>query len=380
MRSRIRSLATAVLALAVSAAPAAGQASTRIVSNACAGVPHCVEVTPFVATVTDFRESAASYYRLLTVTVRFQNKTDRPLVLGYVNGSGVGTDDRGNRYEAQNGSLRGLGIIQGRTFDGRFTLGPGESSDARLELSFRPGNAVLGTRYVLELAVREIEPLERNQWQLGREHALQYSGLGEVVAQAAPAAAPAGTAAPTPTPAPGPVSPPAPKAPPVDPCAEKARCYAAGPFTAQVTRVAESKVTYYHVLTVTVKFTNLTSERLLLAYQAGSAIAVDDQGNRLPGSRSANQVRGMGIAQGTRVDPSFALNPGQSRDATFEMNFRPGRAVIGTSYAFDLAVVQLEALPRNQLRTVREFAVGFTDLTPGGGNAVEGLLNKIRKP
>jgi len=348
------------LLLALGAAPvAAGQ------TGPCAEVPHCVEVTSFVATVTDFRESATTYDQVLSITVRFRNKLNRPLTLGYVQGSGLGTDDQGNRYLAVAQSLRGIGAIAGNTFDPKFVLQPGETSDARLEFTFRKGNAILGTRYVIELAVREIDPLQGNQWRLGREHSLQFSGFGApAVAAATPAAgAPAAAVEPL-----------------ADPCEGVERCYAAGPFVAELTRVAESKTTYDHLLTFTMRIRNLSNQPLVLAYSARTAVALDDRGNRY-GPTSANHVRGMGVSQGTQADPSFTLRPGEAREATFQLTFRVGRNVLGTSYTFDLALEQLEMLPRNQMRTQREFAVGFRDLTMSGPNAAsaaKGVLDVLR--
>ncbi len=339
-------------------------------ADPCEGVTHCTSTSAFVATLTDFRESTASYYRMLGVTVRFQNRTDRPLTLAYVAGSGLGTDDQGNRYEAQPQSLRGLGEVRGNTFDAKFTLRPGEAADARMELAFRPGNAIVGTRFVLEMAVREIDPLPGDQWRLGREHSLQWEGLGAPVVAVAPEA---------PMPA-APTSSATPPEPPADPCAEKTRCYATGPFLAEVTRFSDSKVSYYHVLTYTVRFRNLSTEPLVLAYAGGTAVALDDQGNRY-GPSGSNHLKGMGISQGRRADPSFRLKPGEARDATFQMAFRPGRAVLGTVYTFDFAVEELEILPRNQIRTAREYTVGFRDLTlsgPSPASAAKGVLDALR--
>jgi hypothetical protein len=341
-------------------APAGAQAQA-----ACQDQPHCAETSRFVATVTDFRESTSGYDRVVSVTLRIRNTSPRPLTLGYVQNSGLVTDDQGNRYQARDASLRGLGVVSGNTFDAKFTLPPGEFGDGRLEFAFRPGNAILGTRYVLELAVREIDPLQGNQWRLGREHALQYRGFGapEPVAAAAPAPAPA-----------------APAPEPTNPCEGRDRCYAAGPFMAEVTRVDESKASYYQILTISVRFRNLGGSPLVLAYASGTALAVDDQGNRY-GPAASNHVRGIGLTSRGRADPSFSLRPGESREATFQMAFRPGRAVIGTVYAFDFAVEELELLPRSQIRTVREYTLGYRDLTasgPGAGAAARGVLDALR--
>lgn len=340
---------------------------TAQTTDPCAGLARCYSTSSFAATLTDFRESKVSYYRIISITMQITNTLNRPLVLGYVAGSALATDDQGNRYEMSQGSLRGLGEVRSNNFDPKFTLRPGESADARLELSFRPGNTILGTQFALELALREIDPLPGNQFRLGREHSLQYRGLGE-----APAVAAAPTVAPTPQADPL-------AAIPIDPCGDKQRCYATGPFMAEITSFTDSKASYYHYLNFTVRFRNLSAEPVVLAYAAGSAVAQDDQGNRY--QASANFPKGIGVSQSNRADPSFRLRPGESREATFQMIIRPGKAVLGTSYTVDFAVAQLEVLPRNQIRTQREFTVGFRDVTlagPGPAKAAKGLLDALR--
>lgn len=364
----VRHLLVALLS-AATAGDAAGQAS-----SACSGQAHCVEVPSFVATVTDFRESRTAHAMVLSVTVRFQNRTGRPLVLGYVQGSALGIDDQGNRFTPVSGSLRGLGEVTGSRFDPKFVLQPGETGDGRIELTWRPGNAIVGTRFAVEMAVREIDPVAGNQWRLGREHALQFRDFTSAAAPAPASAAPVSAAV-----------------PPVltDYCENRAACYAAGPFVAEVSRIAESRQNhnsyFYHSLTFTLRFRNVTNQPLVLAYGHRSASAVDDQGNRYGPTADANHVRGMGISRGNSADASFALRPGETREATFEVRFqaRP-QHVLGTSYSFDLAVEQLEVLPRNQLRTMREFAVGYRDLTVGTPAAspvdpARRLLDAIRR-
>lgn len=340
--------------------------------EACKASAHCQEVTGMTTTIADFRESSTAYDQVISVTFRFKNTSDRSLVIGYVTGSGLVVDDQGNRYNHNPRSLRGIGEVSGNSFDPKFSLRPGESSDARMEFVFRKGNAIIGTSYVVELAVREIDPVAGGQWRLGREHALQFRGLGH---NAIAAAASAETVSAEPS-APS-ASDPQPVSPPVDHCAGKSRCYAAGPFVAEVTRFSESKTAYDHLLNYTVRFQNTGTVPLVLAYVAGSAVALDDQGNRyLPTSR--DHIKGMGITQANRADPSFALRPGESRDATFQLYFRVGRAILGTSYTIDFAVEELEILPRSQIRTVREYTLGFRDLTAAAPSAARGLLDALR--
>ena len=147
-------------------------------ASMCGGNPHCAEVSSFVATVTDLHQSVidGGGTRVVSVTVRFRNRTAGPLALGYVSGSGVVTDDRGNRYTPYN--VRGLGVIGSEPGDPKFVLRAGESADARFEFMWNTGGALFGTRFVVDLAVREIESLAANQWRPGQEHVLHFSGFG----------------------------------------------------------------------------------------------------------------------------------------------------------------------------------------------------------
>ncbi len=214
-----KSLLAAAAALVVNSLPASAVAQTT--QNPCAGYTACSEVTTFSATVTDFRTSAVSYYKVVSATVRFKNKTNRPLILGYVGGSGISTDDQGHRYEVTSANgVRGIGWITGNTFDSKFTIPPGEFADARIEMSWRPASRadIFGTSWVMEFAIREIDPVAATQYRLGREHALQFRGfrdgwaptMATVAAVPAPSPATPGVPVATPTPAPTPAPAPAP--------------------------------------------------------------------------------------------------------------------------------------------------------------------------
>jgi hypothetical protein len=350
-------------ALALTAKAAAAQGASP-----CAGRRECVAVASFVATVTDFRPSTQGRTRMLAVTVRFENRTDHVLRLAYVVGSGLATDDQGNRYQVYPAeAVRGIGLVTTNSFDPKFELQPGEASDARFEFAWQPGNEIIGTRYDVALAVREIVPVGAQQLRLGREHALQWRGFGAPVVAAAPVAPPLATpVANAPAAAPVPAG---------DPCAGAARCYGAGPFTAQVTDVAGSRVgnAGHHVLRFTVRFRNLTAQPLVLAYKGASNAATDELGNRYywgrPGTYDGS-AKGIGIAQGRTVDPQFALGAGEARDAQFEViRYNPGRTALGSTFAYDLTLSQLELLNGGQVRVVRDYAVGFRDVKEGAVSA-----------
>jgi hypothetical protein len=351
---------------------------------ACLRGDACVRVATFDAAVTDFRISpAAQGGRLITATVQFLNRTDRPLTIGYVDGSGVSIDDQGNRYVVYgNGSVRGIGEIRGNGFDPKFTLRPGETSDARFELLFRPStrDQILGTSYDLDLTVRLIEPLAGGQFRLGREHSLHFRGFGTggttaagVTDAAGAAVASAGMTAPAP----------APQALPgeVDHCAGRSRCYSAGTFVAEVGQLTAGVEGRHHVLRSTIRFRNMSSQPIILAYKPSTNGATDNLGNRYYYGRAGtydNSVQGMGKVERGNADAQFVLSPGQSRDARVSViRFEVWNKQLGTSFTEDMGVVLLEPLPSGQIRAGREYAMSFRDLTVGAGDDAHAAGNAV---
>ncbi|MGC4051778.1 MAG: hypothetical protein QM757_20730 [Paludibaculum sp.] len=346
----------------------------------CGGRNACAEVTPFLATINDFRTSTSGRYKVLTTSIRFQNKTNRPLILGYVSGSGVAIDDQGNRYGAS--TIRGIGEISGRNADSKFVLQPGEASDGRFELIWEPTRGVVfGLSFELELTVREIVPLPGNQIRLGTEHALHFKALTNNTSfngqgQAAPPMGQPPAVAPAPAGVPQPAAPPAVAAPPApvaDACAGLQRCYNAGPFIAEVKSVIPSNESRYHVVRLNVRIRNVSGEPIILGYKAGTSSVIDNLGQRYYWGRAGTydtSVTGIGIVQGNKADPQFVLNPGQSRDATFRLfrNQAPNGGV-GNAYNFDVALEQLAVLQSQQIQTVREYSLNFPNLPLAGMGA-----------
>ncbi len=154
-------------------------------TGACGGQPLCVETSDFTATVTSFRTSQVGSSRIINVSVRFQNRTGQPLVLGYAANSGITTDERGNRYIVYGGNgFRGIGLIYGNTFDPRLTLRPAGSGDAQFEMHLQvlPQNA--GQTFTVDLTVDEINTTG-NPPTLGGEFPLHFEGLANGVSQGA---------------------------------------------------------------------------------------------------------------------------------------------------------------------------------------------------
>ena len=191
IRSLFRSLGflTILLALAafsaaqVSQPQMAAPASMPAQNSFCGNQPFCYEANDLAATITDFRTSTSGYYKVIDVIVRFQSKTNRPLILAYVAGSGTALDDRGNRYGVGGGNaLRGIGqSYGGNNFDPKFSIPPGGFGDAQFELIWAPGQTVYGLTFELNLTIDEINTVEGNQHTLGGEFPLHYRGLSNGV-------------------------------------------------------------------------------------------------------------------------------------------------------------------------------------------------------
>jgi hypothetical protein len=161
------------------AAPAAEQQSTG-----CGAQPYCFDTPHFAATVTSFRTSTVNGYKLIDASIRFLNKTDRPLILGYVSASGFATDDRGNRSAVggPNG-YRGIGLVIGNNFDPKLIVRPAGWGEAQFELVLQGSPQIVGFHYVLDITVAEIKTLEGNQHLLDGEFPLHFEGLANGVSQ-----------------------------------------------------------------------------------------------------------------------------------------------------------------------------------------------------
>ena len=167
---RLALAAGALLAVTGPAGSVAGQA------GGCVRQPGCIEVPSFVATVTGFRPAAQGSARTLTLTLQFRNKSPRPLVLGYLENSGVATDDRGNRYAIASGDLGGIGVVSNNSFDPRFVLQPGETGEVNLQFVSGQADGTTGTSWNIEIGIREIDRLSEKQYRLGKAHLLQFRG------------------------------------------------------------------------------------------------------------------------------------------------------------------------------------------------------------
>ncbi|HEU0140232.1 MAG TPA: hypothetical protein VFQ79_10990, partial [Bryobacteraceae bacterium] len=92
---------------------------------------------------------------------------------------------------------------------------------------------------------------------------------------------------------------------------------------------------------------------------------------------------GMWVTTGRNADPQFVLAPGEFRNAAFQVYRRNSGNPTGLSYTFDVSLEQLEILPSQQIRSVRQFSLNFPDLTVsgmrGGAQPAENLNDAGKK-
>ena len=366
MSQQARLVACAGLVLVAGTVNAAAPAGAA--TKACTGARYCDESSSLALVVTDVRTSNQQGARYVTLNISFRNKTSRPLVLAYERGSTLVIDDQGNRYGLH--SARGIPeVSRGSAVDTSFVLQPGEASDGRFEFAWS-GSTIAGTVFGMDLAVRELNLLPGNQVRLGKEHAMSFKRLqpgaagGGAAAVTAPAIGSATQSATSPPPPAG------------DPCNGAGTCYAAGPFVAEVLRVTTSRPSNGPVNAeirqrVEVRFRNVSAKTIILAHNPDHATVIDNIGNRYWYWDAKANVTGIGFVWGSTIDPSFALRPGESRNAVFEQRFvyDSRQKTVGNSYTFDIQIDEIEILPSQQMRIVRKNAVGFRDLTSRGGAA-----------
>ena len=184
MRNFVCQILLFLVALTISI-PATAQAP----ASPCGAQPFCVDTADFVAVITSFRTSLTnSNVKVIDTTIRFQNKTNQPLILGYAINSGMATDDRGNRLVvAGPNGYRGIGAVAGTNFEPKFMIRPGSYGDAQFELLAQGWPKLVGFTHNLDITVNEINSFEGNQHTIGGEFPLHFQGLANGSAGSPPA-------------------------------------------------------------------------------------------------------------------------------------------------------------------------------------------------
>lgn len=149
------------------------------------------------------------------------------------------------------------------------------------------------------------------------------------------------------------------------------QCFNAGPFAAAVTQMTMSQQGGWHVVRMNIQFHNATDQPLIIAYREGSMVMVDNLGNTyIPAGGYPGAVQGIGIDRGSQTDSQFTLAPGQTGNAMFAVaRGRGNQSAIGSSYAYNFTIDELQPQNGAEAIAVRQYNVNFPDLSPGVNSA-----------
>ena len=370
-----RLIASLLSPLSLCAALALAAAAPAAHADACGGVPTCRDLGPFTASVVKVnvtRQDRTTAYQGVRTTVRFTNVSRQPIVLGYRDHTSSVTDNNGLAYRWSS-KAEGIGVVGRGTADAQFRLAPGESREAAFEgvLQYSMRRQVAGNVFSHDITIVQLAPVSAQQVREVRDHVVSFSNLTASNGYAASATAPVRDAGPAPTQEPF-------AAPPTRPtaagrsggdCPTTGACQATGPLVANVVRVNVTRsgnVTAYQTVRATVRFTNASDEPLILAYRQGSGAVSDETGRPY---RWGFKAYGIGVVERNGADPQFRLAPGESREAAFEatQQYDVRAAHPGNVFTMDMTMAQLAVVGAGQVRTLHDYALGFSNLRGSAG-------------
>src|SRR5215475_150555 len=152
-------------------------------------------------------------------------------------------------------------------------------------------------------------------------------------------------------------------------CGNQPLCYDTPDFAVAVVDFRMSLTNGMKVMDATLRFVNKSAQPLILGYLDGSAVALDDQGNRY-GTYHNQGLAGIGLVYGNSMDPKFTIQPGGAGDARFELYWRPGaQDPIGSTFEFDATVREINMLVGGQHTLGGEFPLRFQGLANGMNGA-----------
>ena len=118
-----------------------------------------------------------------------KNQTAQPLVLAYKAGTNAAVDEQGNAFSwgrpgTHDGSVLGIGMIEGARIDPQFQIAPGATRDAQIVAQplrrDEAGREELHPRH----GAGRAELVPGGQWQKVREYAVHLPGAGSAVVPA----------------------------------------------------------------------------------------------------------------------------------------------------------------------------------------------------
>jgi hypothetical protein len=124
------------------ATTAAAPAAPAAAKDNCGGSNRCFDAGTFVADVMQVSATAmtpGARHHSVASHVRFRNVSDKPIILAYRSASSAALDNFGNGFTwgrpgTHDTSVKGIGMITGRSVDTQFSLSPGQSRNATFSI------------------------------------------------------------------------------------------------------------------------------------------------------------------------------------------------------------------------------------------------------
>ena len=170
------------LAVGVSASHATEPA---VAKDPCNGVPRCFNAGTFTAEVMQVSATAmtpGARHHSVSFNIRFRNLTDKPMILAYRSGSSSALDNFGNGFTwgrpgTHDTSVKGIGMVAGRSVDTQFSLAPGQSRNATFGLIRFNAKPPIGDAWNYDVVVEEIEILPGQVVRSTRQNSVNFTNL-----------------------------------------------------------------------------------------------------------------------------------------------------------------------------------------------------------
>jgi len=177
--------ALASLGLAAPFAHATAPAAAPTPKDNCGGNPRCYDAGAFVAEVMQVSATAmtaGARHQGVVINVRFRNVSDKPVILAYRSGSSQALDNFGNGFTwgrpgTHDTSVKGIGMIAGRSVDTQFGLNPGQGRSATFNIIRFNARPPIGNAWNYDVVIDEIEILPGQVVRSARQNSLSFPNL-----------------------------------------------------------------------------------------------------------------------------------------------------------------------------------------------------------
>jgi hypothetical protein len=175
--------------LAAQTSPHAAEPTARALSSTtrdpCNGAPRCFNAGTFTAEVVQVSASAmtpGARHHSVSINLRFRNVTDKPMILAYRSGSSAALDNFGNGFTwgrpgTHDTSVKGIGMVEGRSVDTQFSLAPGQARNATFGIIRFNAKPPIGDAWNYDVVIEEIEILPGQVVRSARANSISFSNV-----------------------------------------------------------------------------------------------------------------------------------------------------------------------------------------------------------